>query len=143
MQNGSLADVLVEDSTNKDATLTILAPVGNLTVDYLKSDIVMLLKEGVIYSTSDNKTVKLNFDEYIIRFSLQSLFKGFDLRPIQPDEMSWNDLTAFDTTKMTKAKNPASNRIKVEMHKTLGISSFLFYPFHFCCAYCRVVSGRA
>ena len=48
---------------------------------------------------------------------MQSLFKGFDLRPIQPDEMSWNDLTAFDTTKMTKAKNPASNKIKVEMHR--------------------------
>lgn len=117
VQNGSLAEVLVEDSSNKDATLTILAPLGNLNVDYLKSDIVMLLKNGVIYSTSSDKTVKLNFDEYIIRFSLRSLFKGFDLKPIQPGEMSWNDLTAFDTTKITKEKSWIGNKIKVEMHR--------------------------
>lgn len=117
VQNGSLAEVLVEDTSNKDATLTILAPFGNLNVDYLKSDIVMLLKEGVIYSTSRDKTIKLNFDEYIIRFSLQSLFKGFDLKPIQPDEMSWNDLTAFDTKKMTKDKTWIGNKIEIEMHR--------------------------
>lgn len=117
VQNGSLAEVLVEDTSNKDATLTILAPVGNLNVDYLKSDVVMLLKEGVIYSTSRDKTIKLNFDEYIIRFSLQSLFKGLDLKPLQPDEMSWNDLTAFDTTKMTNTKTWIGNKIRIEMHK--------------------------
>lgn len=117
VQNGSLAEVLVEDTSNKDATLTILAPFGNLNVDYLKSDIVMLLKEGVIYSTSRDKTIKLNFDEYIIRFSLQSLFKGFDLKPIQPDEMSWNDLTAFDRKKMTKDKTWIGNKIEIEMHR--------------------------
>lgn len=117
VQNGSLAEVLVEDTSNKDATLTILAPFGNLNVDYLKSDIVMLLKEGVIYSTSRDKTIKLNFDEYIIRFSLQSLFKGFDLKPIQPDEMSWNDLTAFDTKKMAKEKTWIGNKIEIEMHR--------------------------
>lgn len=117
VQNGSLAEVLVEDTSNKDATLTILAPVGNLNVDYLKSDVVMLLKEGVIYSRSRNKTIKLNFDEYIIRFSLQSLFKGLDLKPLQPDEMSWNDLTAFDTAKMTGTRSWIANKIRIEMHK--------------------------
>lgn len=117
VQNGSLAEVLVEDTSNKDATLTILAPVGNLNVDYLKSDVVMLLKEGVIYSTSKDKTIKLNFDEYIIRFSLGSLFKGLDLGPIEPNEMSWNDLAAIDTSKMTKAQKWIANKIKIEMHK--------------------------
>lgn len=117
VQNGSLAEVLVEDTSNKDATLTILAPAGNLNVDYLKSDVVMLLKNGVIYSASKDKTIKLNFDEYIIRFSLGALFKGLDLGPIEPNEMSWNDLTAFDTAKMTKAKSWIGNKIRIEMHK--------------------------
>ncbi len=94
VQNGSLAEVMVEDTT-----LTILAPYGNLTVDYLKSDIVMLLKKGVIYSESDHKIIKLDFDEYIIRFSLGALFKGFDLGAIEPNEMSWNDLSAVDINK--------------------------------------------
>lgn len=119
VQNGSLAEVLVEDTSNEDATLTILAPFGNLTVDYLKSDVVMLLKEGVIYSTSKDKTIKLNFDEYIIRFALGSLFKGLDLGPIEPTEMSWNDLTAFDTTKIEKnaVTEWIGNKIRIEMHK--------------------------
>ena len=118
VQNGSLAEVLVEDTSNPEATLTILAPFGNLTVDYLKSDVVMLLKDGVIYSASKDKTIKLNFDEYIIRFSLGSLFKGLDLGPIEPTEMSWNDLTAFDTTKMTdNLKVWIANKIRIEMHK--------------------------
>lgn len=117
VHNGSLAEVLVEDTSNKDATLTILAPFGNLNIDYLKSNVVMLLKEGVMYSTSRDKTIKLNFDEYIIRFSLQSLFKGLDLKPLQPDEMSWSDLTAFDTEKMTDTKTWIGNKIKIEMHK--------------------------
>ena len=117
VQNGSLAEVMVEDTSNEDTTLTILAPYGNLTVDYLKSDIVMLLKKGVIYSESDHKIIKLDFDEYIIRFSLGALFKGFDLGAIEPNEMSWNDLSAVDINKTRQRIPWLANKIEVEMHK--------------------------
>ena len=117
VQNGSLAEVMVEDTSNEDTTLTILAPYGTLTVDYLKSDIVMLLKKGVIYSESDHKIIKLDFDEYIIRFSLGALFKGFDLGAIEPNEMSWNDLSAVDINKTRQRIPWLANKIEVEMHK--------------------------
>lgn len=117
VRNGSLADVMVEDTSKEDVTLTILAPRGNLTVDYLKSDIVMLLKNGTIYSEKEQKITKLLFDEYVIRFSLSRLFKGLDLGPIQPSEMSWNDLSAFDLAKVAQTQVSLSKKIEVEMHK--------------------------
>lgn len=117
IENGSLAEVMVEDTSRENTTLTILAPVGNLSVDYLKGDIVMLLKEGTIYSEQDEAVTKLSFDEYVIRFSLSSLFKGLDLGAIQPKEMSWKDLTAFDLSKISGENTLLANKIETEMHK--------------------------
>lgn len=117
VQNGSLAEVLVEDTSRKDVALTILAPHGNLSIDTLKSDIVMLLQDGTIYSEKDNKITKLQFKEYVIRFALSSLFKGLDLGAIQPKEMSWKDLSAFDLEKVAEKRIDLAQKINVEMHK--------------------------
>ena len=117
MQNGSLAEVLVEDTSRKDVALTILAPYGNLSIDSLKSDIVMLLQDGTIYSEKDNKITKLQFKEYVIRFALSSLFKGLDLGAIQPKEMSWKDLSAFDLDKVAEQRIDLAQKIHIEMHK--------------------------
>ncbi len=117
VQNGSLAEVLVEDTSRKDVALTILAPYGNLSIDSLKSDIVMLLQDGTIYSEKDNKITKLQFKEYVIRFALSSLFKGLDLGAIQPKEMSWKDLSAFDLDKVAEQRIDLAQKINIEMHK--------------------------
>ena len=117
VRNGSLADVMVEDSGKEGVTLTILAPRGNLTVDYLKGDIVMLLKDGTIYSEKEQQITKLLFEEYVMRFSLSSLFKGLDLGAIQPKEMGWSDLAAFDVPKISESNVFLAKKIEVEMHK--------------------------
>lgn len=117
VQNGTLADVMVEDGSKDDVSLTILAPLGNLSVDYLKGDVVMLLKDGTIYSEQDNKITKLLFEEYVIRFALSSLFKGLDFGPIEPKEMGWSDLSAFDLAKVAESSKLLSKKIEVEMHK--------------------------
>lgn len=119
VNNGTLAEVMVEDSSKENVSLTILAPFGNLSVDYLKGDLVMLLKNGTIYSEEDNKITKLLFEEYVLRFSLSRLFKGFDLGPIEPKEMGWNDLSAFDLEKIAESNDLLSKKIEVEMHKRI------------------------
>ncbi len=75
--------------------ITILAPEGNISIDNTLGDLLFLLKDGKIYSTEEKKSTTINFREYIVRIPLASIFEGFDLDPVQPEEMSFNELREF------------------------------------------------
>ena len=50
--------------------LTILAPQGNLGVDYTLGELLFLLKDGRIYTERDNTVTTIGFEEYVVRLKL-------------------------------------------------------------------------
>lgn len=117
LTNGNLGAVMVEDSTRKGMPLTILAPRGNLDTDFDRGDVLILLQDGSIYSVADGQITKLSFEEYAVRFSINTLFQGLDLGPVKPKEMKWSDLTAFNFDELYKTSPQLANKIMVEQHK--------------------------
>lgn len=115
--NGTLEHVMIEDSSRKDANLTILAPRGNIEVDYLRGDILVLLQDGIIYTLENNNLTQLSFQEYVVRFSLSSLVEGLDLGAVKPKEMHWDELNDFDLDKIAEQSFSLSQTIMVEKHK--------------------------
>ena len=116
-ESGTLGHVMIEDSSREDANYTILAPRGNIDVDYLRGDILLLLQDGVIYTQQKDDLTQLSFEEYVVRFSLSSLVKGFDFGAVQPKEMHWNELNSFDLPEIAKKSTTLSQKIMVEKHK--------------------------
>lgn len=113
----TLAQVLVEDRSRTDTTLTILAPDGRLGVDYTRGELLFLLKNGRIYNEQGESVSVLGFDEYVVRLSLNSLFTGLDLGPVKPKEMTWDELNALSIDAIAVDDARLANKIVVERHK--------------------------
>jgi len=116
---GTLGHVMIEDSSRKDANLTILAPRGSLDVDYARGDILILLQDGIIYNLQDTHLTQLAFKEYVVRFSLSSLVDGLDLGRVKPKEMHWNELGLFDLAEVAGKNYSLSREVLVEKHKRI------------------------
>jgi len=120
---GTLSQVLVEDQSRGDGTLTILAPEGNLGTDYEQGELLFLLRNGRIYSQSgghsEGSVFVLGFDEYVVRLALDSLFRGLDMGPVKPKEMAWDVLAALPVDDIALKDARLANKIVVERHKRL------------------------
>lgn len=116
-ESGTLAQVLVEDSSNPERTLTILAPDGNMDTDYDRGELLFLLKNGRIYTERGETVSVMGFDEYVVRLSLEAMFSGFDLGPVKPKEMSWKDLIGLPVADIAARNERLANKIVVERHK--------------------------
>lgn len=117
-QNGTMAGVMVEDRRAKDTRMTIIAPEGDLDADYENGEIVFLLKDGRSYTEKDNSLSIMGFDEYAVRFSFDSLFKGVEMGPVKPKEYSWDRLYDYENQKRISKTDPRmARKIEVERHK--------------------------
>lgn len=116
-ETGTLAQVLVEDSSRPDRTLTILAPDGNMGTDYDRGELLFLLKNGRIYTERGETVSVLGFDEYVVRLSLEDMFNGFDLGPVKPKEMSWKELMGLPVADIAAQDKRLAGKIEVERHR--------------------------
>jgi len=117
-QNGTMAGVMVEDRRAKDTRMTILAPEGDLDADYENGEIVFLLKDGRSYTEKDASMSIMGFDEYAVRLSFDSLFKGVEMGPVKPKEYSWDRLYDYENQKRISKTDPRmARKIEVERHK--------------------------
>lgn len=118
-QNGTLADVMIEDSSREDLPIFIMAQSGTIDTDIQQGELIVLLKDGNIYSESSGQITKLSFEEYVVRFSLDSLFQGLDLGAVKPKEMHWNELRSLDLEEIYEQSPRLANKILVEQHKRI------------------------
>lgn len=117
-QSATMADVMVEDRRAKDSRMLILAPQGDIDADYENGEIVFLLQKGQSYTENEDGMSVMGFDEYAVRFSLDSLFKGVQLGPVKPKEYSWERLYDYENQKKVSKTNARMGRkIEVERHK--------------------------
>lgn len=114
----TMADVMVEDRRAKDSRMLILAPKGDIDADYENGEILFLLKNGKSYTEKDESLSVMGFDEYAVRFSLDSLFKGVQMGQVKPKEYSWERLYDYENQKKLSKTNPRmARKIEVERHK--------------------------
>ena len=118
-ERGTLAQVLVEDKSRPDMRLTILAPQGNLGVDYTLGELLFLLKDGRIYTERDNTVTTIGFEEYVVRLKLSEMFKSLDLGPLKPGEMTWEQLMTADQSELAKTDNWFAGKVVVERHSRI------------------------
>ncbi len=116
--SGTMAGVMVEDSRAQDTTMTILAPEGNLDADYENGEIIFMLRNGRSYTEKDDALSIMGFQEYAVRMSFDSLFKGVDMGPVKPKEYTWERLYDTENEKALQKTDPRmARKIVVERHK--------------------------
>ncbi len=114
---GTMAQVLVEDTSRAEGAVTILAPEGSLGTDYHRGELLLLLKNGRMYADRGQNISVMGFEEYVVRLSLDAVFQGLDLGPIKPNEMSWTDLIGMPVAEILPENPRLGNKIIVERHK--------------------------
>lgn len=116
--DGSLRQVIVEDQSQENTELTIIAPYGSLVTEERRAEIIFKLQDGRIYQTAKEQVTVLGFDEYLVRISLDQLFQGLNLGSVKPKEMSWTELTDIQLGKNTEELSKTYMRkIPVEIQK--------------------------
>jgi lipopolysaccharide export system permease protein len=114
----TMAEVMVEDRRAKDSRMLILAPKGDIDADYENGEIVFLLKDGRSYTEKDQSMSVMGFDEYAVRFAIDSLFKGVQMGQVKPKEYSWERLYDDENQQKLSRTNPRmARKIEVERHK--------------------------
>ena len=114
----TMAEVMVEDRRAKDSRMLILAPKGNIDADYENGEILFLLKNGRSYTEKDHTMSVMGFDEYAVRFSIDTLFQGVQMGQVKPKEYSWERLYDYENQKALAKTNPRmARKIEVERHK--------------------------
>lgn len=116
-ETGHMRDVVFEDKTQtEDASITILAPSGEIITDESRGELVFNLHNGRIYRVVEGQFSILSFKEYAVHLDLSKIFSGVDLGDIRPKEMAWDALLA-----MEKEHNAPSDRfqrkVSVEIQK--------------------------
>lgn len=94
--SGSLRQVIFEDKTQeKDASLTVLAPEGDIVTDTARGALLFHLRDGRIYRVDKGGNISiLEFEEYTVGLDLSALFADVDLGDLKPKEMSWENLNS-------------------------------------------------
>lgn len=116
---GVLQDIIVEDKTRKGITATVLAPVGRVTTDSQKGQILFAMEDGRLYRQEGDQVSVLSFDQYLVRLDLSRLLSGHSLDEPQPKEMSWARLTELRADPLTKQEEGANyfRKLGVEIQK--------------------------
>ncbi|MBG3875618.1 YjgP/YjgQ family permease [Desulfovibrio oxamicus] len=108
-----LSQVIVEDRSREDSTLTILAPTGAIATDEARGELLFRLHNGRLYKTEGQQVSVLGFGEYVVRIDLGLMFKGLDLGKVKPKELSWEQLRALAKDE----NNKYLRKVVVELHK--------------------------
>ena len=109
--SGELEHVLVQDTSQEENGITIIAPTGRIVSDTDEGEIRFLLYNGKIYRQNKNEISVLGFGEYVVRLSLSQLVKGVRLGKLRPSGMSYKQLKAIE-------KDPSLAESKSFIYKT-------------------------
>lgn len=115
--SGKLSQVIFEDKLqDRNASITILAPEGEIITDTENAALRFKLENGRIYRVEGANVTILEFDEYSVALDLSKLFAAVDLGDLRPKEMAWDALVAMD--KNQDAPNERyQRRVGVEIQK--------------------------
>ena len=119
--SGKLSQVVVDDRTHDNISMSIVAPTGYIMTDQQRGELIFELENGQLYRVSGKQVNTAGFTEYLVRISLNEIFKGVDLGEVRPREMSWTQLLRNMRNFAQKEATPENileyNRFVVEMHK--------------------------
>lgn len=119
--NGELSQVIVDDRTRNNISMSIVAPSGRVATDQQRSELVFELHNGQLYRVSGKQVNIAGFNEYLVRISLNEIFKGVKLGEVRPREMSWSQLLknarAYAQKPPTDENRLEYNKFMVEMQK--------------------------
>ena len=114
---GKLQQVVFEDKTqDKNSSITILAPEGEIITDEDKGELIFNLENGRIYRVDGENVSILQFKEYAVHLDLTKLFSGIELGDVRPKEMSWNDLVTMKTLNNAPSDR-YQRKVNVEIQK--------------------------
>lgn len=115
--SGRLQQVIFEDSTrDKDTSITVLAPEGEITTDAKNGDLVFRLSNGRIYREDHGNISILEFSDYAVRLDISALLSGIKLDELRPNEMAWKELLRLKSADAAR-KDSLQRRVMVEIHK--------------------------
>ncbi|WP_321403820.1 LPS export ABC transporter permease LptF [Maridesulfovibrio sp.] len=121
--NGVMRSVFVRDSTRKDMTATIVAPLGEIRTDPMMGRLLIHLENGRIYQQERDQLSVLKFKNYDVRIPLANILKGYDVDELRPKEMSWEKLV-----RISRAGDRAEDidpgflkKVQVEVQKRLAL----------------------
>ncbi len=119
LQHGLMENIIVEDSTRKGATATILAPLGVLRTVPGRGQVIIALQDGRIYRQEGESVSVLHFDNYQVRLDLTKVLKDFDVDVQKPKEMSWERLRSLnqDPQALDEYDDKYRRKLEVELHK--------------------------
>lgn len=119
--DGKLKTVFVQDSTSEETRSSILAPMGTVTTDTKRGEIVFHLEDGSIYRRTGDGLNVIGFSQYDVRMDLSKLFSGYDLGDVKPKEMSWEKLNKLsgDPSIQSIDDGNFARKVEVEIHKRL------------------------
>lgn len=119
--DGELSQIIVDDQTRDQLNMTIIAPLGKLMTDEHKGELIFELYDGELYRVSNGQVNIAGFNEYVVRLSLNEIFKGINLGEIRPREMSWKHLLQslhrLEKKEKTSDNITELNKVLVELHK--------------------------
>lgn len=119
--NGELSQVVVDDRTRNNISMNIVAPTGRIMTDQQRGELVFELKNGQLYRVSGEQVNIAGFNEYLVRISLNEIFKGVNLGEVRPREMSWRQLLknvrSYAQQPQTSENVLEYNKFMVEIHK--------------------------
>lgn len=119
--NGELSQVVVDDRTRNNISMNIVAPTGRIMTDQQQGELVFELKNGQLYRVSGEQVNIAGFNEYLVRISLNEIFKGVNLGEVRPREMSWRQLLknvrSYAQQPQTSENVLEYNKFMVEIHK--------------------------
>ena len=117
-----MRQVMVEDaSRGPGSRFTILAPTGILETDRKRGELVFHLRDGRIYRLEHNTVSILNFEDYIIRISLDKLLRNIELGNAAPREMSWKELIRNKSAIDKNAMDWQDRKLLVEIQKRFSM----------------------
>ncbi|MDL2267500.1 LPS export ABC transporter permease LptF [Desulfovibrio sp. OttesenSCG-928-G15] len=115
--SGRLSQVIFEDKLqDRNASITILAPEGEIVTDTENAALRFKLENGRIYRVDGANVTILEFDEYSIALDLSKLFAAVDLGDLRPKEMAWDALVAMDRNQDAPSEK-YQRRVGVEIQK--------------------------
>lgn len=112
--SGELHQILLEDRSQEDRHLVILATKGSIETNAIKGELIFNLIQGKIYTMSLDRTSFLSFDQYLVKIPLTTLLTNLKFNELRPKEMSWQQLIEEYKLPITAQYQ---NKISVELHK--------------------------
>jgi len=116
-ETGRMTQILVDDRTNPEREILMLAPAGTIDMDYERGDVVFSLENGNIYSLNDQGASVLSFEGYQVRLPMEKLFKTLAFSHFRPQDMTWAQLAIEGAKAKALDQIARINRIEVEQHK--------------------------